>query len=131
MEKLYSFVDDLEDLSNKITRLERTVVRVLEQTTECGIFLREYTASGFIRKLHRRHIICVNLTERSSARISGQVTSHRRQVVTNLSSALRSLQEDLNAGVMLHTAFVSGQIQDGVDRLGASNQLHLDMGKGY
>lgn len=51
MKNLYSFVDDLDDLSNKITRLERTIVRVLEQTTECGIFLREYTEHGFIREL--------------------------------------------------------------------------------
>lgn len=50
MADLYSFVDDLEDLANKIARLERTIVRVLEQTTECGIFIREYTKQGFFRE---------------------------------------------------------------------------------
>ena len=47
MEALYSFVGDMESLPNKIQLLGRTVVRVLEQTTECGIFFREYTDRGF------------------------------------------------------------------------------------
>lgn len=50
MADLYSFVDDVEGLKKKIGRLERIIVRVLEQTTECAIFIREYTKSGFIRR---------------------------------------------------------------------------------
>lgn len=52
MAELYSFVDDVEGLPSKIERLERTIVRVLEQTTECGIFFREYTEQGFIREFN-------------------------------------------------------------------------------
>ncbi|KZP04124.1 hypothetical protein FIBSPDRAFT_711046, partial [Athelia psychrophila] len=48
MAALYSFVDDLEEgLPSKIKRLERTIVRVLEKTTECGKFFREYTQQKF------------------------------------------------------------------------------------
>lgn len=51
MAELYSFVDDITELlSAKIERLESTIVRVLEQTTECAIFIREYTDHGFVRK---------------------------------------------------------------------------------
>lgn len=54
----------------------------------------------------------------SAARLLGQVTSNRSQVISDLSSALGQLQKDLNSGVVLHTAFVSGHISEGVDRLG-------------
>lgn len=48
MEALYSFADDVQGLPGKIQQLEHIIVRVLEQTTECGIFFREYTESGFL-----------------------------------------------------------------------------------
>ena len=47
MIELYSFVDDLDSLPEKIRRLEDAITRVLEQTIECGIFFREYTSHGF------------------------------------------------------------------------------------
>ena len=50
MEDLYSFVDDIEGLPGKIKQLGRTLIRVLEQTTECAIFFREYTDRGFLGK---------------------------------------------------------------------------------
>ncbi|KZP15974.1 hypothetical protein FIBSPDRAFT_832255 [Athelia psychrophila] len=50
MEDLYSFVGDVESLPGKIKQLEHTIVRILEQTTECGIFFREYTDHGFVGK---------------------------------------------------------------------------------
>ena len=50
MEDLYSFVGDIESLPGKIQQLGRTLLRVLEQTTECGIFFREYTDRGFVGK---------------------------------------------------------------------------------
>ncbi|KZP34597.1 hypothetical protein FIBSPDRAFT_11673 [Athelia psychrophila] len=105
MAELYSFVDDVEGLPSKIERLERTIVRVLEQTTECGIFFREYTEQGFI------------------PRLLGQATSNRSQVVSALSSALGQLQVDLNSGMVLQTALVSSQTREGVDRLVTSDLL--------
>lgn len=48
MADLYSFVDDVGSLPEKIKRLEAVITRVLEQTTECGIFFREYTSKGFL-----------------------------------------------------------------------------------
>ncbi|KZP30581.1 hypothetical protein FIBSPDRAFT_777346, partial [Athelia psychrophila] len=105
MAALYAFVDDVENLPSKIERLERTIVRVLEQTTECGIFFREYTDHGFI------------------PRLLGQAVSNRSQVISDLSTALGRLQNDLNSGVMLHTAFVSSQNRQGIERLVMSDIL--------
>lgn len=50
MEELYSFIGNVVGLQGKIKQLKVTIVRILEQTTECGIFLREYTNRGFLGK---------------------------------------------------------------------------------
>ncbi|KZP10770.1 hypothetical protein FIBSPDRAFT_200091 [Athelia psychrophila] len=105
MEALYSFVDDVDNLPGKITRLEHTIVRILEQTTECGIFFREYTDRGFV------------------GRFLGQAVSNRSQMISKLSSTLTELRDDLNSGVQLHTAFVSSHTHDGVDSLVKSDIL--------
>lgn len=48
MAALYSFADDIDSLPGKMKQLGDIIVRVLEQTTECGIFFREYTGCGFL-----------------------------------------------------------------------------------
>ncbi|KAF7978475.1 hypothetical protein HWV62_45603 [Athelia sp. TMB] len=105
MEELYSFVGDIESLPDKIRQLGRTLVRVLEQTTECGIFFREYTDRGF------------------AARLVGQAVNNRGKTISDLSSSLDQLRDDLKSGLQLHTAFVSSQTRDGVDRLVKSDIL--------
>ncbi|KAF7982120.1 hypothetical protein HWV62_29841 [Athelia sp. TMB] len=105
MEALFSFVDDVESLPEKLQRLEAIITRVLEQTTECGIFFREYTSHGF------------------AGRFVGQAVSNRGQMVSDLSSKLGQLQDDIMSGVVLHTAFLSSQTKEGVDRLVKSDIL--------
>ncbi|KZP15961.1 hypothetical protein FIBSPDRAFT_832245 [Athelia psychrophila] len=107
MEDLYSFVGDVESLPGQIKQLEHTIVRILEQTTECGIFFREYTDHGFV------------------ARFLGQAVSNRSQMISNLSTTLVQLKNDLNSGVQLHTAFMSSHTRDGVDRLAKSDILKV------
>ncbi|KZP10825.1 hypothetical protein FIBSPDRAFT_989169, partial [Athelia psychrophila] len=102
MQDLYSFVGDVESLPGKIEQLERTIVRILEQTTECGLFFREYTDRGFV------------------GRFLGQAVSNRSLMISNLSTTLAQLKNDLNSGVQLHTAFMSSHTRDGVDRLALS-----------
>lgn len=120
MADLYSFVDDLEDLRNKIARLERTIVRVLVQTTECGLFIREYTDHGFICKCDFYMVAVWSTSDAHgylAARLLGQAISSRSQMVSNLSTSLEKLQNELDSGVAVHTAFVSGQIREVVNRL--------------
>ncbi|KAF7967810.1 hypothetical protein HWV62_32965 [Athelia sp. TMB] len=99
MEELYSFVDDIDHLPSKIERLGDLIVHVLQQTTECGIFFREYTDRGF------------------AVRLAGQAIVNRSQTISDLSSKLNQLRKDLKSGVFLHTAFVSSQTRDGVNKL--------------
>ncbi|KAF7966616.1 hypothetical protein HWV62_37635 [Athelia sp. TMB] len=112
MADLYSFVDDVESLPEKIQRLDAVLARVLEQTAECGIFFREYTSHGF------------------AGRFVKQALSNRSQKISDLSSTLGQLQDELTSGLLLHTAcvssktaFVSSQIKKGVGRLLESDIL--------
>jgi hypothetical protein len=47
MESVYSFVDAIEALPNKLHLLEDVISQILKQTVECSIFIREYTGRGF------------------------------------------------------------------------------------
>ncbi|KAF7967746.1 hypothetical protein HWV62_33234 [Athelia sp. TMB] len=109
---LYSFVDGVESLKEKIAQLDAVLTRVLEQTAECGIFFREYTSHGF------------------AGRFVKQAVSNRSQKISDLSSTLGQLHDELTSGLLLHTAcvssktaFVSSQIKAGVDRLVESDNL--------
>ncbi|KZP08039.1 hypothetical protein FIBSPDRAFT_1052611 [Athelia psychrophila] len=107
MEELYSFVDDVENLPEKIKQIEHTLVRTLQQTTECGIFFREYTDHGFV------------------GRFLGQAVSNRSQMISSLYTTLTQLNNDLKSGVQLRTSFMSSRTRDGVDR-----QVESDILKG-
>ena len=47
MNDTFSFVEDLDELPNKIARLEDIITRILQQTAECALFIREYVRQSF------------------------------------------------------------------------------------
>lgn len=47
MENVYSFVGAIQSLPDKLEILEEVTVKLLKQTVECAIFIREYTGHGF------------------------------------------------------------------------------------
>jgi hypothetical protein len=47
MEDVYSFVDTIQSLPCKLQLLENIIAKILKQTVECAIFIREYTGHGF------------------------------------------------------------------------------------
>ena len=51
MADLYSFVDVVDGLENKIKSLENVIIRISVQTTECGIFIKQYVSYGFTGRL--------------------------------------------------------------------------------
>ncbi|KAF7966894.1 hypothetical protein HWV62_36623, partial [Athelia sp. TMB] len=92
METFYSFGDDFESsLPGKIEQSEAVITRALEQTIECGVFCREFTAHGF------------------AGRTVNQDGSNCAQVISELQSKLGQLQDDLKSGVAPPTAFLSSQ----------------------
>ena len=47
LESVYSFVDAIETLPDKVQVLGNTIKRLFIQTVECAMFIREYTGKGF------------------------------------------------------------------------------------
>jgi hypothetical protein len=47
MDNVYSFVDVVRSVPNKLQLLEDIIAKILRQTVECAIFIREYTGHGF------------------------------------------------------------------------------------
>lgn len=47
MEEIYSFVDIIKSVPSKLQLLEDIIAKILKQTVECAIFIREYTGHGF------------------------------------------------------------------------------------
>jgi hypothetical protein len=50
METVYSFVNAVRELPDKLQVLEGVITSILKQTVECSIFIREYTGHGFAGK---------------------------------------------------------------------------------
>jgi hypothetical protein len=47
MASIYSFVDAIEAVPDKVQILEETIKRIFIQTVECAIFIQEYACKGF------------------------------------------------------------------------------------
>ena len=47
MRDTFTFIDDLETLFEKVRALEKPIVGLLKQTTECCAFIRQYVDRGF------------------------------------------------------------------------------------
>ena len=47
MNEVYLFVNTIQSVLNKLQLLEDIVAKILQQTVECAIFIREYTGHGF------------------------------------------------------------------------------------
>jgi hypothetical protein len=47
MDEVYSFVDAIRLVPNKLQLLEDIIAKIMKQTVECAIFIREYTGKGF------------------------------------------------------------------------------------
>jgi hypothetical protein len=47
MQDLYSFVDAVKAVPQKVDRLESIILTILKQTVECVVFIREYSGNGF------------------------------------------------------------------------------------
>jgi hypothetical protein len=52
MEDVYSFVEASESFQQKARLLQSVIDRILRQTVECAIFIREYIGQGFGGEQH-------------------------------------------------------------------------------
>ncbi|KAJ6624406.1 quinon protein alcohol dehydrogenase-like superfamily, partial [Mycena sp. CBHHK59/15] len=96
MVEVYSFVEDTEFVSQKIKRLEDTLLGIVKQTAECAIFIQEYTGSGFSAQ---------SLWSDSSNKID------------DLSESLWKLRRALDSSMNIQSVFLSAKILDEVENL--------------
>jgi len=47
MEHVYSFVDEIQSIPDKVKSLEKVIKTILQQTFECAIFIQDYSGLGF------------------------------------------------------------------------------------
>ena len=47
MEHVYSFVDEIQSIPDKVKSLEQLIKTILQQTFECAIFIQDYSGLGF------------------------------------------------------------------------------------
>ncbi|KAJ7101983.1 quinon protein alcohol dehydrogenase-like superfamily [Mycena epipterygia] len=99
MAEVYSFVDDVQFLSDKIKRLEQNILDIAKETVECAMFIHEYTAREF------------------SGRAAHHIWSDTSERIDALSAVLIALKDNFDRGVNIQTAFVSVKLLSKIEDL--------------
>jgi hypothetical protein len=120
MIEVYDFVEDLENLPQKIKRLENIVVEIAKQTLECAIFIREYTGHGFSGTKFVEWFPGAN---KCSGRLIRSTWADTNQKIEGFSTALLKVKESFDRGLALQSVFFSAKIRDDVENLGMRNCL--------
>ncbi|KAK7685647.1 hypothetical protein QCA50_010991 [Cerrena zonata] len=107
MDDTFSFAGDLDDLPNKIKRLESVIARVLQQIAECAFFIREYASRSF------------------TGRILEQLWKDQESKLREFMAAFKNLQKDLDSGTLQHNTFVTSRISEDVSKILESEYIKL------
>ncbi|KAJ7142306.1 hypothetical protein C8R44DRAFT_846399 [Mycena epipterygia] len=99
MVEVYSFVEDVEFLSQKIKRLEDSVLGITRETVECAIFIHEYTGKGF------------------ADRVARDTWSDTSETVDRLSEVLLQLKESFDRGIAIQSTFISVKLLETVQSI--------------
>ncbi|KAJ7117503.1 hypothetical protein C8R44DRAFT_707873 [Mycena epipterygia] len=113
----FSFVEDTKSLPEKIAGLENTCLAIVKQTVECAVFIREYIGKGFGSVCFSWH--CCTIAQDETERLVSQAFSDSTtQQIDNLLKALNALKESFDSRLAIHTAFISVNTKENVQRLG-------------
>jgi len=122
---LYSFADEADELENKIKGHEDIIIRICVQTTECGIFIKQYANRGPTGSRPNYLRDCADLGQCLMPILlfwtARQPWSNIPETLSGLSGALERLRVDFNDAATSHTAFISAQTSLNARRLGAIN----------
>lgn len=117
LDSVWSVVATSLELKDKLEELDNIISKIVNLTTECAIFIREYLGHGFasmsIATTSSRHD-----TDSHPGRVAGRIRSAPDPKISAMSEALRGLREDFNTGAIIHSAFVSMRTIDLVEALG-------------
>jgi hypothetical protein len=116
---VYSFVDTVKALPDKISILEDTIMEILKQTVECVFFIREYCGHGFggmpiILCYLYLYVYSVQL-----GRVIRQSLSNTAaDAISKFSQTFMDLKIKFDSSINVQTAFVSFRISEVVQQMG-------------
>ncbi|KAJ7033060.1 hypothetical protein C8F04DRAFT_1235038, partial [Mycena alexandri] len=105
MDEVYSFVGDIDFVTQKIKSVEDKALAILKQTVECALFIQEYTAHGFSNRTVRTTL------------------NHADKQIEKLVAALHDLKRSFEGDLIVQSLFVSAKVLDVVERLDQSDML--------
>jgi hypothetical protein len=119
MKDVYSFVDAVKALPDKISILEDTIIKILTQTVECVFFIREYCGHGFGGMPIILHCLWLNMYLFQLGRLIRQSFSNNdANAISEFSQTFLDLKNSFDSSINAHTAFVSFRISEGVEKIG-------------
>ncbi|KAL5501079.1 hypothetical protein ACEPAH_9466 [Sanghuangporus vaninii] len=107
MDDAFAFVRDVETLPDKSASLQQAIVGLLKQTVECCLFISRYTSRSFLGRM----------LDVSSG-----------QKIGEFERALAGFKQQIESGVVLHTAIVSTRLPQEIDDLLLQQRLSPDRG---
>ncbi|OCB91509.1 WD40 repeat-like protein [Sanghuangporus baumii] len=94
MVKAFDFVRDVQTLQDKSDSLQQTIAGLLKQTIECCLFVSQYSRRSFLGRMF-------------------DVSSDER--VDEFERSLAGFKQQIESGVILHTAIVSMRVPEGIN----------------
>lgn len=118
MENVYSFVDDIQTVPDKIERLDDIIRDVLQQTFECAMFIQEYLGCGFASLSFVFDVlvsmIYVSLVEKA---LDGIFSDDANDRIEKLTARFVELKGTLDTGLGIQSALVSSRVLKKVDAI--------------
>jgi hypothetical protein len=118
MVDVYSFVEDIEFLAERIKSVEDKVVAIIKQTVECALFIQEYTVNGFCSASLDHSI--GTIFNFILARAVRNTWAHADKTINDLSSTLVKMKDSFDSSLTVQGLFLSTKLLQKLDGLGAS-----------
>jgi hypothetical protein len=119
MENVYSFVDEIQSIPDKVKSLDKVIKTILQQTFECAIFIQEYAGLGFaslfsvfpMSSMFDWHILQRKHWSRHFQMVP--------PIVAKFTESFIQLKSNLDSGIFMQTALVSSRTYDRVETIGS------------
>jgi hypothetical protein len=118
MANVYSFVEDIDFLAERIKSLEDKVLAIITQTVECALFIQEYTVNGFCSESLDHSI--GTMFNFGSARGVRNTWAHADKTIDDLSDTLVKMKDSFDGSLTVQGLFLSTKLLQKLDGLGAS-----------
>jgi hypothetical protein len=118
MANVYSFVEDIDFLAERIKSLEDKVLAIIKQTVECALFIQEYTVNGFCSESLDHSI--GTMFNFVSARAVRNTWAHADKTIDDLSDTLVKMKDSFDGSLTVQGLFLSTKLLQKLDGLGAS-----------